>query len=91
MPLRERQEVQVLLRPAPKTMKDVSILLGRFVPFECFRDGRLHFLATKILRQDFAIGTDQERRGDRGGVIGGDNTRVGANKSLGPGNLLGAS
>jgi hypothetical protein len=69
-------------------MKDVLILLGRFVPLECFRDGCLHFLATQIRRQDFAIGTDQERRG---GVIGGGNTRVGANKSLGPGNLLGAS
>ena len=52
MSMRQRQEVQVLLRPAPKTVKDVLILLGRFVPLECFRDGRLHFLATKILRQD---------------------------------------
>ena len=72
--MRERQEVQVLLRPAPKTMTDALILLGRFVPLECFRDGRLHFLAAKILRQDSAIGTDQKRRGDRGGVIGGGNT-----------------
>jgi hypothetical protein len=72
-------------------MKDALILLGRFVPLERFRDARLQFLATQILRQDFAIGTDQERRGDRGGVVCGGNTRVGANRSLGPGNLLGAS